>query len=112
MTPKTVVERQLQAYNDRDIDAFGRLFAQDAVVADYRSETLRLSGRDEIVASYGAQFTNRPDVLCVITETIECGPYVLCREVAQNLAEAPVELVAIYEVRDELIQSLVFVWPR
>lgn len=108
-TPRAVVDRQLAAYNAHDIAAYAALFAEDAVVGEYVSGEVRLRGRSAIAAFYARRFADNPELRCTVTARIDLGTCAIDRETVTGLPGPDLELVAIYEVRDGLIQSLRFI---
>jgi hypothetical protein len=103
------VNRQLDAYNRRDIDAFCRLFHPDAVTGDLESGEMSIRGIDAIRAFYGARFADNPAIHCVVHGRMEIGEYAIDRETVTGVAGGPLEILAIYEVRDGLIRSIRFI---
>ena len=53
-TPKWIAERQIEAFNRRDIDGFMALYAEDAVVAEFPSGKVLMTGKAEIRKHYSA----------------------------------------------------------
>jgi hypothetical protein len=108
-SPREIVDRQLRAYNARDIDAYCDLYASDATIATLNCGTEHARGSDAIRAYYTDRFNNSPDLHCDVTCRIELGKYVVDRERVTGIGNGELEVIAIYEVTDSQIQSLRFI---
>ena len=100
-SPETIVGRQLDAYNARDIDAFMACWADDAEIYQFPL-TLLAKGADAIRARHVARF-QEADLHGALIARMRMGGYVVDREqVTRNLPEgkARIEVTAIYEVAD------------
>jgi hypothetical protein len=104
--PATVVQRQLDAYNARDLDALLATYAADARHFEHPA-TLVASGTAEIGPRLALRFQER-DLHAHLLQRAVMGNIVIDHElVTRNFAEGrgTVELVAIYEVVDGKICS-------
>jgi uncharacterized protein (TIGR02246 family) len=105
-----VVQRQVDAFNRRDPEAFMATYAPDAIHWEYPADTV-FNGKDRIRAHYTELLTD-PEVhgLHVDVRTrIVKGRFVIDEDVYQGLPgdEGHVSVV-IYEVRDGFIQNVWF----
>jgi hypothetical protein len=108
--PRDIVDRQLRAYNARDIHAYCSLFAPDAVISNLNDQKEIARGLDAIFATYANRFSSCPNLHCKIKSRIEMGAFVIDHEQVTGLVEDRlVEVIAIYEVRDSLIQTVRFI---
>ncbi|MFY0629167.1 MAG: nuclear transport factor 2 family protein [Flavobacteriaceae bacterium] len=105
-SPRYVVQKQLEAYNNRDIETFVNVFAQDVKVYDYPNK-LRYKGRKEMKKRYGPFFKNTKDLNCVIVKRIERGNFVIDEESVTANGNT-FGAVAIYEVKDGKIVAVTF----
>jgi putative hydrolase of HD superfamily len=107
-TPADVIDRQLAAYNRRDLDGFVGCYAADAEIVQ-PDQSLLASGHDEIRARYGELFDSSPDLRAEIRNRIEIGSVVIDHEAITGfvLPGMPSELQAavVYQVADELIHK-------
>lgn len=78
-SPYEVVDRQLEAYNRGDIDAFVGCYATNAEVL-HADGTLLASGQDEIRAHYGVLFAKSPELHAVIKNRMQVGNAVIDEE--------------------------------
>ena len=105
-SPKYVVQKQLDAYNNRDIEAFVNVFSQDVKVYDYPKK-LRYQGRKEMKKRYASFFKNTKDLHCTIVKRIEKDNFVIDEE-SITANGRTFGAVAIYEVKDGKIISVTF----
>lgn len=104
--PRFVVEKQLEAYNNRDIEAYVNVFAEDVKVYDFPNK-LRYQGRKEMKRRYGVFFENTKDLHCKIVKRIENGNIVIDEE-SVTINGRTVSAVAIYEIKDGRIITVTF----
>ena len=99
------VERQLEAYNARDVDRFVACFTDDVVVEDGEGRRL-LTGRAEFHASYAAMFAASPALHCRVVSRARAGRYVVDEE--RVVGRGPVELhvLVVYRLRGDLIEAV------
>ena len=105
-----VVQRQLDAYNARDVDAILATYAADAEQFEY-PETLLARGVAQLRERFAARFTE-PNLRATLLHRIVVGSTVIDHErVTRMFPEGPgtIELVAIYEVRDGKIAQARFI---
>lgn len=109
-SPREIVDLQLAAYNQRDVDAYCALFAQDAVIYLLNHDQEIARGIDAIRQYYTVRFTN-PKLHCVVLSRMLLQDFVIDHESVVGVGEGTLEVIAIYEVRDSKIQTLRIVWP-
>jgi len=108
--PESVVQRQLDAYNARDVDALMATYAEDAQQFEYPA-TLLTSGAAQLRERITARF-REPNLHARLIRRIVMGQVVIDHEeVTRTFPEGTgtLELVAIYEVRDGRIASARFI---
>jgi imidazolonepropionase-like amidohydrolase len=106
-SPETVVQRQVEAYNARDIEAFLSFYADDVMIRRLPSEELVWDGKGAMRARYAKRFSETPDLHCAITKRIVHGSWVVDHQLVTGIADRPrVRAVATYEVRDGLIRNV------
>ena len=104
-----VVQRQVEAYNRRDLDGFAATYAPDIRISDHPND-LRLSGQEQLRRRYGPLFASRPALHATITRRIVQGDYVIDHELVTGHAEGDtIRAVAIYQVRGGLIANVWFI---
>ena len=105
-SPDAVVQRQLDAYNARDLDALLATYAPDARQYELPA-TLLATGHAAMRPRFAARF-QEPDLHARLLQRAVMGNIVIDHEtVTRNFPEGrgEVDLVAIYEVVDGLIRS-------
>ena len=105
-TAEAVVNRQLDAYNARDIDRFVATYSEDIEI--YKKGVLIMKGHQQLRESYDPFFKTTPNLYCRIENRILINNKVIDKEnVTAN--ERRLEAVAIYEVSEGKIQKVTFV---
>ncbi len=107
-TPRAMAIEQLIAYNDRDLEAFCALFADDAVLMDMPSGQVVAAGMTAIRDVYRERFSN-PDLYCKVHASIDIGDFAIDHETVYGLPDGELDAVAMYEVKDNLIQRVFFI---
>ena len=108
-SPETVVQRQVEAYNARDIEAFLSFFTDDVVIHRLPSGEIDSEGKDAVRIRYASRFADNPELHCTITQRIVHGDWVVDHELVTGIESRPrVRAVATYEVRNGLIQNVWF----
>ena len=107
--PLVVVQKQLDAYNEQDIDAFAELFAEDAeVFRNIGDEEPSMKGRKKIRKEYKELFKQNPNNKSTLMGLMVQGNFVIDHEWITG-RENEFKIVAIYEVRGGLIQRAWFI---
>jgi uncharacterized protein (TIGR02246 family) len=103
-----IVQKQLDAYNDQDLDAYVTFFAEDCVVSGLNGTPSETS-REAIKARYAKAFAQFPQNRAVLKNRIAVGNTVVDHE---RVIRAPggeeFEIIAIYTFRDGLIARVDF----
>ena len=100
-TPAEIVQRQLDAYNARDIDTFMTCWADDAQFFEHPS-TLLASGAAQIRERHVARF-KEPSLHGALLQRMAVGNMVVDQEkVTRDFPEGSghLEVIAIYEIAD------------
>ncbi|HYC70259.1 MAG TPA: nuclear transport factor 2 family protein [Opitutaceae bacterium] len=99
--PDAVVQRQLDAYNARDLGALLAIYADDAQLFEHPDKLLA-RGTAALRERFAARF-REPNLHAALRQRIVAGPFVVDHEtVARTFPEGPgeIDLVIIYEVRE------------
>jgi hypothetical protein len=105
-SPEAVVQRQLDAYNARDLDALLATYAPDARQFELPAKLLA-TGHAEMRPRFAMRF-EEPDLHARLLQRAVMGNIVIDHEeVSRNFPEGrgKFDLVVIYEVADGLIRS-------
>lgn len=106
-----VVQRQLEAYNRRDIDAFAAAYHDEVQIFRLPSTTPAMAGKAALREFYATKRFNLPSLHAEIRQRIVLGNKVIDQEYVTGIGDQPLELVAAYEVRDGLITTVWFLSP-
>lgn len=108
-TPLEVIQRQLVAYNAKDIDALLATYAMDAEQYALHGECLA-KGHEDMRARFLIRFAE-PDLHARLLSRTVMGDIVVDLElITRNFPEGlgTVEMLCVYEVKDGLIQKVSF----
>lgn len=108
-SPESLIQRQLDAYNARDIDAIMATYADDAQQFEFPA-TLLAAGAAEIRARFMTRFAE-PNLHARLLRRIVMGNTVIDHElITRTFPEGTgtVELVAIYQVHNGRITTARF----
>lgn len=102
-----IVQNQLDAYNDRNIDAFISTYSDDVQVYNFPNE-LNYAGKEKMRENYTDFFDSTPDLKCEIKNRIVIGNKVIDKEkITAN--GTTFSAVAIYEVKNGKIAKVTFI---
>lgn len=107
---ETIIQRQLDAYNARDVEALMATYTEDAQQFEYPSKLLA-SGAGQIRERFVARF-QEPNLHARLMRRIAVGEVVIDHEeITRTFPEGTgtIELVAIYEVRNGRIATARFI---
>ena len=108
-SPETVVQRQVEAYNSRDIDAFLSYYAENVTIRHLPEGEVSWASREAMRDRYAKRFEENPELNCVITNRTVHGNWVIDHELVTGVKDRPrIRAVATYEVRNGLIQNVWF----
>jgi len=101
-----LVQRQLEAYNARDVEAFMACYAPGVRVEDLDGDRV-LDGHEAVAAHYRALFTGNPALRASLLDRISVGGYVIDEELVDGRADGrTLHLAVIYQVVGGLIASV------
>ncbi|RBW58292.1 amidohydrolase [Tenacibaculum sp. E3R01] len=106
-TPADLAQRQLNAYNLRDIDAFLEPYADDVEVYNYPNK-LQYKGKETMRKGYAQMFKNTPNLHCELVSRISQGNIVIDKERVQ-FGNRILEAVAIYHIENNKIKKVYFI---
>jgi imidazolonepropionase-like amidohydrolase len=104
-TPVALVQRQLNAYNLRNIDAFVEPYADD-IAFYYYPDKLLGKGKDNLRKQYAAIFQKVPGLHCEVTQRIIYGNIIVDHESVSGFGKNKVDGVVIYEVVNNKIKTV------
>jgi hypothetical protein len=113
MSPVEVVQRQLDAFNDHDLESFLPLFAEDVVIYDLLDGHVVLRGIEPFRERYVEVFRERSLVRAELGGRLVLGGIVVDLEhLTDGDEHPPEEALAIYEVEGDVVTRMWFVEPE
>jgi imidazolonepropionase-like amidohydrolase len=103
-TPEMLIQRQLNAYNARNLEAFLDTYADDVKLYDF-PDSLIGSGKEKMKAMYGDFFKTAANLHCEIVDRIKLGNTIIDHE-RVRFNDKVINAVAIYEVSGGKIVSV------
>ena len=107
--PAAFAQRQLDAYNARDLAAFVAEYAEDVVVWRLPNPEPVLVGREAFAAHYRAHRFQLPGLHAELVNRMTFGNKVIDHERVHGVQAEPMEVAAVYEVSDRGITKVWFV---
>jgi imidazolonepropionase-like amidohydrolase len=105
-TPEMLVQRQLNAYNARNLDAFLDTYSDSVELYTFPEKPMG-KGKDNMRKVYGEMFKNASYLHCEVTERIRLNSTIIDHEHVK-FNDRIVEAIAIYEVKDGKISKVTF----
>tara|TARA_R110002072_G_scaffold23949_2_gene81969 strand:+ start:79590 stop:81122 length:1533 start_codon:yes stop_codon:yes gene_type:complete len=105
--PEIIVDKQLDAYNLRDIEKFIATYQEDIKLYNFPGD-LTSEGKEGMQIGYGSFFANTTDLHCEIKNRIVIGNKVIDEELV-TINGGTISAVAIYEVENGLISKVTFI---
>lgn len=107
-TPLALAQRQLNAYNARDIEAFLAPYGDEVEVYGYPGRLI-YRGKEKMRERYTSLFASSPELHCELVNRIVLGNTVIDQELVTGRNGQKVRAIAIYTVRDGKIARVEFV---
>jgi hypothetical protein len=106
--PVSLVQEQLEAYNERDLARFLAVYAEDVVVYRMPASEPALTGKQAFSDFYAANRFNNPALRAELVARMAFGNKVVDHERIHGLRDTPLEAAAVYETSDARIQKVWF----
>lgn len=106
-TPEDLAQRQLNAYNLRNIEAFLEPYADDIEIYMF-PDKLQAKGKEAMRQGYESMFQNTPNLHCELVNRIVKGNTVIDYERVQ-FGNETVEAIAIYHIENGKIKKVYFI---
>ena len=104
--PAGFAQRQLDAYNDHDLERFLREYTQDVVACRLPGAEPILAGREAFGEHYRKNRFSLPKLHAKLVNRMVFGNKVIDHEYITGLQETPVEVATIYEVTERGISKV------
>jgi len=109
-SPAKVVQKQVESFNNMDLDAFASCYSRDVVVRDFRGDTLYV-GNDKLKSSYAKYFKHNNNTKVKVLNRIVIGNQVIDEELVTKNVKS-LRQVAIYETKNGQISSMTFIFKK
>ena len=106
MNPEAVVQRQLEAYNARDLQRFLAAYSEDIRVYRPPAAEPALVGKAAFGNFYATQRFNRADLRADVVNRMVIGNKVIDHERISGVDDQPFDMAIAYEVVDGLIRCV------
>jgi len=108
-SPAKIIQKQVKAFNGRDLDGFVSCFADDVVVSRFPNEKM-YQGNSKMKDNYERFFENVKSSSVEVVNRIILGNTIIDEEITK-VDGRDGHQVAIYQVENGLITSMTFVFP-
>lgn len=108
MDVEAPVQRQLDAYNARDLERFIAEYTEDVQVFRPPAPSPVLSGKQAFADYYAANRFNLPALHADVVNRMVLGNKVIDHERITGVGDGPIEAAAVYEVSGGLIRAVWF----
>ena len=108
-SPENIVQKQVEAFNARNLDAFAECYADDVVVRNFPNEVL-YKDNEILKTNYERFYSKNPKAKVEVIKRISVGNFIIDEELA-TIGNKTHQQVAIYEVNSGLISSMTFIHP-
>lgn len=110
MNPETIVQDQLEAYNSRNLDEFISYYSADIKIYNFQESEPFIQGLENLKHTYKEVFENSPNLNAKIDKRIVFDNKVIDHEkVTGRKGISFIEVIAIYEIKDDLIAQVTFI---
>ena len=110
MTPEAVVQKQLDAYNHRNIQDFASCHAEDVTLFSFSQNTPYVEGRKQLIEMYSTIFEESPQLHSKLLNRIVMKNTVIdYEEITGRKGVDIFELIAIYEIEGDVIAKAHFI---
>jgi len=108
MTPEQVVQKSMEAYNNRDINAFMAVMDANVSVHNFSDGAVTMQGATACEEVYSELFKASPNLNSKILTRTVFGNKIIDHEyiTGRNGSDQAIELLLIYEVENEKIVKI------
>ncbi|HEY5692530.1 MAG TPA: hypothetical protein VIS49_13825 [Cyclobacteriaceae bacterium] len=106
-TNEEIVQKQLAAYNNKDLESYISMFSDEVQLYNFPGEMI-LKGKEQMRERYKIRFES-PNLNAVVVSRTLLGAYVIDHEKVSGIREEIVEASVIYHISDGLIDKMWFI---
>ncbi len=110
VSPELVVQKQVEAFNDRDLDRFAACYSENVLVRNFPNDSL-YTGNAILKENYKKFYEQTPQIKVEVVKRISIGNKVIDEEKV-TLSDKERRQVAIYEVNNGPISSMTFLFGK
>ncbi len=110
MSPREIIEQQIIAYNNRDLEAFIALHSPTAQLFNLPTGELICEGETALRERYAKRFENEALHAEIINRIVHGNRVIDHERITGMYPDRVVEAVAIYEIENEQIQRVWFIF--
>jgi hypothetical protein len=109
-----IVQANLDAYNNRNLNEFMSYFSDDAKLIQFSDQKILAEGKVALEKLYGDLFEQSPALHSTILKRMVFGNKVIDHEsiIGRKGANEAIELIMIYEVKDSKIFKMTVLRPN
>lgn len=107
--PAALAQRQLDAYNAHDLEAFVACYAEDVEVYELPSMTCILRGREALRGRYGPYFAQQQPRARLASDRLVLGTMAIDPEDVVRADGSRLQAIALYHVDGGLIRRVWFI---
>lgn len=112
ITPESLAQAQLDAYNAGDLEAFLVPYSDTVKIYNF-PKVLNMKGKENMRMAYGNMFANMPDLHCTLVNRMVSGNTVIDHESVVFRKDQPsVEVFAMYKIANDKIVEVYFIRPE
>jgi hypothetical protein len=104
--PEIVVQRQLDAYNDHDLDRFIAEYTDAVELFRPPQAEPFITGKADMAEHYRTRRFNRPGLHATLVHRSVIGNKVIDHERITGIGDEPVDAVVVFQVVDSLIRRV------
>jgi len=108
MQPYEVIDKQLEFYNQHNLDGFASMYSPDIRIFNWGMSEAHISGLDNLREVYTKRFTDQ-NLLAKINNRITIGNKVIDEEIVKSSTQDYLKVIVIYEVANDKIQKVTFI---
>ncbi len=108
MTASEIVNKQIEAYNNRNLEENMSLFSDDCRIISLPDGKVLLDGKEACTEMYAVLFANSPNLFAEVIGRIDIGNKVILHEniFGRNGSHEKLEQLIIFEIQNKKISKI------
>lgn len=108
ITPESLAQQQLNAYNARNIDAFLEPYSDSVKIYRSSSDKPIMNGKDDMRKAYADLFDKHPNLHCQLVNRMVKDNIIIDQESITGFKDKPIKGIAVYTISNNKIQKVQF----